>query len=500
MGGGWVLETDTVRARPTLRHLGPSSREKPRIGRSLGRSEACGSCLWLKPRTLRRLWRWMLSGLSLDCENCLAISPARSLCNEAPLGRGFGLVVSRLMSTWMVATAFFWRSPGLSSARFQGVGKVGSAFLFGTELKHMSLVDDALLFRPVSSQQRAQTTPWVARCKRSPRAASWDPAMLVEDAVIYPQTAPRCAAHKQSPRKAGWDPSPSIARYITLTARSPRTHRLSPIAPRTASTTSSKVGRHLTSGSQSLRQPLTPREPLLPRATVKDGKQTERQPQPLAPQPPSTRPLDGAQMARPARRGSVDPGWGSHGRRSTAEASSAPEEREDVFDIIDDAAHALALSEADEIPLPVREAAAAFERRHHTRSRMADAALLAVRGDLTSQTKTNALETLTDEVRRNRFFLTESYDPFVSVQPRKSREEIEREKAVAAIVAGRAAGRKDKFSAGSSTFAERVRLGNTRDLFETLEGFEAMFATDWEMARKGHGLERATSGVQTCRI
>lgn len=174
----------------------------------------------------------------------------------------------------------------------------------------------------------------------------------------------------------------------------------------------------------------------------------------------------------------------------------------DVFDLIDDSEHSNEMFDSEEVPPTMVEAAAAFESRHQLLSRQAEIAMFALQRDLTSKTKVGMLQSLTEDVRRNRLFAKEHYNPYeISSSPRR------REPCTPAA-------NKTKWKLQDSCFAPRTRFGNTKvgapqceyvdqarhavltlsclnpqDWWETVNGFEIMFDADWEMARKGHGLE-----------
>jgi hypothetical protein len=131
---------------------------------------------------------------------------------------------------------------------------------------------------------------------------------------------------------------------------------------------------------------------------------------------------------------------------SASKGDAPPVGREEVFGVLDNSAHALNIASADDAPQIVVEAAGAFENRHHARARRADAALLALRRDLTSHSKASAFEALTENVRRNRFFMIDRYDPFQPVV-RESRARVSR---------------KTKWRLQDSCFAPRARAGNTK--------------------------------------
>ena len=122
------------------------------------------------------------------------------------------------------------------------------------------------------------------------------------------------------------------------------------------------------------------------------------------------------------------------------------------------------------------DAAEAFEGRHHGLVLQADAAMLAVRADVTSRLKAHCLDIVTEDVGRNRLFVLEKYDPFGPPFERK-------------MIKPRFLRRK-KWRVADSCWAPRAREGNSKDFLETEEGLSRMFRIDWEFAIRGHGLEK----------
>ena len=132
-----------------------------------------------------------------------------------------------------------------------------------------------------------------------------------------------------------------------------------------------------------------------------------------------------------------------------------------------------------DLPPAVARANEVFQTRHARATKQAGAMLVAHRRDPTSVPIAKALGTLTADVARNRLVVGESYDPF---RPKPA--------SLRPAIATSAHHHAPKWRLEESVWEPRKRLGNTRDFFETIEGFERMFAVDWEFARQGHGLEK----------
>jgi hypothetical protein len=122
------------------------------------------------------------------------------------------------------------------------------------------------------------------------------------------------------------------------------------------------------------------------------------------------------------------------------------------------------------------EAARAFDVRHLTRSSAAERQLSVLKYDPTSLASQHALRKGCALVRRNKYSLPESYDPF-------DPEPTYRERAAKRIGAGRKV-----WMLEESVWLPRRSVGNAKDFFETPEALRRMFVTDWRMALLHHSL------------
>ena len=80
-----------------------------------------------------------------------------------------------------------------------------------------------------------------------------------------------------------------------------------------------------------------------------------------------------------------------------------------------------------------------------------------------------------DEVRRQRFFAPETYNPFAA--PIEQRVFKKKHK------------HHTRWNMDNSIWNPRRKSGNSKDLFETDASLGSMFDVDWEFVRQGHGLE-----------
>ena len=125
----------------------------------------------------------------------------------------------------------------------------------------------------------------------------------------------------------------------------------------------------------------------------------------------------------------------------------------------------------EQLPSRVVTAARAFDRRQRARTTRADNVLRRLQGELTWDKASKVYDRQLSEVRRNRYFVPENYDPFAKPIVRQPRASY----VVRTI-----------WTLPTSVWAERPETSNSQDFFETSEGLRRMFLLDWQIATESH--------------
>ena len=131
------------------------------------------------------------------------------------------------------------------------------------------------------------------------------------------------------------------------------------------------------------------------------------------------------------------------------------------------------------------DAANTFDKRHMGAAHFTQGRLATLKCVPTSMAHANGFDSGVNAIRRNRYFLHETYDPYAVVTPHHHR---------------RITHNKHRFhkpwSLDASIWAPRQEHGNSHDYFETSAALQQMLAVDWEMARKHHWLATRICKVQ----
>ncbi|KAL1515733.1 hypothetical protein AB1Y20_002349 [Prymnesium parvum] len=126
----------------------------------------------------------------------------------------------------------------------------------------------------------------------------------------------------------------------------------------------------------------------------------------------------------------------------------------------------------DQLPAEVKRAVSSFDARHKRHVTRADALFERLSRELTWERASKRYEQQLSEIRRNRYFVHEVYNPF----PASARSN--------SFV------RRKRWKISDSVWKNRPKSNKSDDYFETTSALRQLFMNDWSVAKDSHNLSR----------